>query len=150
MQTPPIRKERIPAQPRSWPNPAPDRAVPDAAPSNRAEPRERVVRSFEYSHYPRNARQQERLVGLTRDESTSGLCAVVHQPEPSGSLLQIGLQTLDGEPSMRALALVVWCRPRGDGRYALGLSLIERTCRRGGNAVPVRRAPCVRPVRLSA
>jgi hypothetical protein len=150
MQTPPTRKEHIPVQARIDPNPAQRRTVPDAPPSNRAEHRERVVRSLEYSHFPRNARQQERLVGLTRDESKSGLCAVVHQPEPTGSLLQIGLQTLDGEPSMRALALVVWCRPRGDGRYALGLSLIERTCRRRGNAVPVRRASCVRPARLSA
>lgn len=152
MQAPPTRAERIPAQARIRirPNSAQNRAVPEGAASKRAENRERVVRSLEYSHYPRNARQQERLVGLTRDESASGLCAIVHQPEPTGSLLQIGLQTLDGEPSMRALALVVWCRPRGDGRYALGLSLIERTCRRRGPAVPVRRASSVRPARLSA
>jgi hypothetical protein len=150
MQAPPTRAERIPAQTRIWPNSAQNRAVPEGAASKRAENRERVVRSFEYSHYPRKARQQERRVGLTRDESTSGLCAIVHQPEPTGALLQIGLQTLDGEPSMRALALVVWCRARGDGRYALGLSLIERTCRRRGAAVPVRRASSVKSERLSA
>ena len=115
----------------------------------RAEKRDCVVRSFEYSHYPRDARQQQRLTGLTRDESKSGLCVVVDQPEPSGSLLQIALQTLDGDPSMQALALVAWCRRRKDGRYALGLCLIERTCRR---RTPLRARPSSneRRVRLSA
>lgn len=149
MQTPPTSDERVPVETTNWPSPTPIRSGLEGSRSPRAEHRERVVRSFEYSHYPRDTRLQERRVGLTRDESTSGLCAVVHRPEAEGSLLQISLQNLDGEPSMRALALVVWCRHREDGRYLLGLSLIERTCRRA-KAVPVRRASRGRPARLSA
>ena len=98
---------------------------PEGARSPRSEKRERVVRSLEYSRYPRRDRQQRRLPALTRDESASGLGVVMHQPEPEGALLQIGLQTLDGEIAREALALVIWCRPREDGRYAVGLSLLQ-------------------------
>jgi hypothetical protein len=55
---------------------------------------------------------------------------VIDQPEPAGSLLQIGFHTLSGETGRQALAQVVWCRPRGDGRYSLGLSLVARGDRR--------------------
>ena len=106
--------------------PAPDRADrPEDARSPRSEKREQVVRSLEYSRYPRRDRRQRRLPALTRDESASGLGIVMHQPEPEGALLQIGLQTLDGEIEREALALVIWCRPREDGRYTAGLSLIQ-------------------------
>ena len=150
-KTYPSGKERSHPQMPTWSgeNPSETRPPLRIAQAPRAEKRDRVVRSFEYSHYPRNARQQQRLTGLTRDESKSGLCVVVDQPEPSGSLLQIALQTLDGDPSMQALALVAWCRPREDGRYALGLSLIERTCRRR-TPLRARRSPCETQVRLSA
>jgi len=100
----------------------------------RSEKRERRVHSLEYSHYPRRARQQRRLVGLTRDESKSGLCVVVDQPEPEGSLLQIRLQPLSGETGLRALAKVVWCRSREDGRCSLGLCLVARGERRQGDS----------------
>ena len=150
-RTSPSEKQRSHPQNSNWmpesPNEPPLRLETSHPP--RAEDRACVVRSFEYSHYPRNARQQQRLTGLTRDESLSGLCVVVDQPEPSGSLLQIALQTLDGDPSMQALALVVWCQPREDGRHALGLSLIERTCRRQ-TPLRARRAPPAERVRLSA
>ena len=43
----------------------------------RAEARRPVVRSLEYSHYPRKAAQESRFQGLSRDESPTGLCAVV-------------------------------------------------------------------------
>ncbi len=108
-----------------------------AAPANplgpsftpRAEERRPVVRSLEYSHYPRKAAQQSRLKGLSRDESSTGLCAVVDRPEARGSLLQVGLHDLDGNFCLEALALVVWCRARQDGRYAMGLNFLANSAR---------------------
>ena len=150
-RTHPSGKERSGPHRSTWAGENPSEAHPPlrTGQAPRAEKRDCVVRSFEYSHYPRDARQQQRLIGLTRDESKSGLCVVVDQPEPSGSLLQIALQTLDGDPSMQALAVVAWCRPREDGRYALGLSLIERTCRRR-TPLRARHSSWERQVRLSA
>jgi hypothetical protein len=95
----------------------------------RAEERRRLVRSLEYSLYPRKAAQENRLTGLSRDESSTGLCAVVDRPEARGSLLQVGLHDLDGNYCLEALALVVWCRARQDGRYAMGLSFLANSIR---------------------
>jgi hypothetical protein len=150
MQTFPPTKVRIPSDERAWTKIPETTGSVEADYAPRAETRERVVRGFEYSHYPRNRRNQQRQCGLTRDESNSGLCAVIDQPEARGTLLQIALQTLDGEPSLEALALIVWCRPREDGRYDVGLSFIERSIRRRSPLRVVRRAERTSPERLCA
>lgn len=132
MDSQPTPDLRRPCAPAPWTNPP---ASLGAASSQlpRSETRERRVHRLEYSHYPRRARQQRRLVGLTRDESKSGLCVVVDQSEPEGSLLQIRLHTLSGEIGRQALAKVVWCRSREDGRSCLGLCLVAHGERRGGD-----------------
>jgi len=96
----------------------------------RAEKREKVVRIVEYSHYPRIARDQRRHVGFTRDESRSGLCVVASDREEEGTLLRVALRGVDGGPSLDALAHVVWCQARQDGRYTMGLALLEQAGRR--------------------
>ena len=96
----------------------------------RAEKREKVVRIVEYSHYPRIARHERRNVGFTRNESCSGLCIVASQREDEGTLLRVALRSVDGGQSVDALAHVVWCKALKDGRYALGLALLEQTGRR--------------------
>lgn len=95
----------------------------------RAEARRPVVRSLEYSHYPRKAAQESRFQGLSRDESPTGLCAVVDQPEARGSLVQVGVHDFDGNFCLEALALVAWCRARPDGHYAMGLNFLANSVR---------------------
>ena len=125
--------------------------LPAVTPGNaRAEQREPVVRSLEYCHYPRRSRDQQRLSGLTRDQSNSGLCVIVDQPEARGTLLQVVLQTLDGESALEALAVTAWCRPRDDGRYALGLSLVESSARRHSPMRVAGRDDSGSPTRLCA
>ncbi|MDE0886676.1 MAG: PilZ domain-containing protein [Myxococcota bacterium] len=136
------RAHALHSEPAPAPAPAPESA--------RAERREQVVRSLEYSHYPRNSRNQQRLTGLTRDQSHSGLCVIVDQPEAKGTLLQVVLQTLDGESALEALALIVWCRARDDGRYAVGLSLVESSTRRHSPMRVVSRNDSESPARLCA
>ena len=88
-----------------------------------------MVRSLEYSHYPRKAAQESRFQGLSRDESPTGLCAVVDQPEARGSLVQVGVHDFDGNFCLEALALVAWCRARPDGHYAMGLNFLANSVR---------------------
>ncbi len=96
----------------------------------RAEKREDVVRIVEYSHYPRLSRDQRRSVGFTRDESRSGMCIAVGEHEESGTLLRVAVRNVDGGLTFDALARVVWCDARSDGRYWLGLALMEAGGRR--------------------
>jgi len=127
----------------------PEAPVPTTRPSlalarertPRAEARQPMVRSLEYSHYPRKSAQEGRLQGLSRDESPSGLCAVVDRPEPRGSLLQVGVHDFDGGFRLETLALVAWCRARPDGRYAMGLSFLANSPRGPRAARTQRDAP---------
>lgn len=96
----------------------------------RDEKRESVVRVVEYSRYPRVARDERRLVGFTRNQSRSGMCIVTSDPEVEGTLLRLALRTVDGAGTLDALAHVVWCERRNDGRYWIGLALLERAGRR--------------------
>jgi hypothetical protein len=96
----------------------------------RDEKRESVVRVVEYSRYPRVARDERRLVGFTRNQSRSGMCIVTSNPEVEGTLLRVALRTVDGAGTLDALAHVVWCERRTDGRYWIGLALLERAGRR--------------------
>lgn len=102
----------------------------------RAEKRERVVRVVEYSHYPRISKDERRNVGFTRDESPSGMCLAVSAREAKGTLLRVALRNVDGRATLDALVRVVWCDARPDGRYWLGLALLER---KGRQMLKVRR-----------
>jgi len=96
----------------------------------RTEKREQVVRVVEYSHYPRISRDERRNVGFTRDESRSGMCVAVNAREDEGTLLRVALRNVDGRATLDALARVVWCDARPDGRYWLGLALLDQGGRR--------------------
>lgn len=96
----------------------------------RAEKREQVVKIVEYSHYPRLSRDQRRNVGFTRNESRSGMCIAASEREDAGILLRVAIRTVDGGATFDALARVVWCDARPDGRHWLGLALMERSGRR--------------------
>lgn len=98
--------------------------------SIRCEKRDRVVRIVEYSAYPRTCREQRRKVGFSRDESSSGMCILVDHREQAGELLRIAVRSVDGQSSLDALARVAWCEGRADGRYWVGLSLMEQSARR--------------------
>ena len=96
----------------------------------RVEKREPVVRVVEYSRYPRAAREERRQVGFTRNQSRSGLCIVASEPEEEGTLLRVALRTVDGGATLDALAHVAWCEAREDGRYWIGLALLEAAGRK--------------------
>ncbi len=98
---------------------------PDGWEPERIEKREKVVRIVEYSAYPRVHRRHKRLVGFTRDESKSGMCIVAKEREKAGALLRVAVRSVDGGATREALARVVWCDGRNDGRYWVGLSLTE-------------------------
>lgn len=97
---------------------------------SRAEQREQIVRVVEYSHYPRISRDERRKVGFTRDESRSGMCVAVNAPEEEGTLLRVALRNIDGGDALDALARVAWCDERPDGRYWVGLALLEQSGQR--------------------
>ena len=101
----------------------------------RNEKREATVRIVEYSCYPRIARGEHTQVAFTRNESTSGMCLVTHRPERPGALLRVARRTVDGVSDLDALAHVVWCEAREDGRYWIGLALIE-PAQRAARTVP--------------
>lgn len=91
----------------------------------RAAKRQAVTRIIEYSHYPRSARDEQRRVGFTRDESSSGFCLTTRHSEKKGTLLRVSVRNVDGRSSLDALARVVWCGARGDGSYWIGLALLD-------------------------
>jgi len=105
-------------------------AVMEDSEPPRSEKREPVVRIVEYSRYPRIERSERRMVGFTRNQSRSGLCVVASEAEAEGTLLRVALRTVDGGAALDALAHVAWCERREDGRYWIGLALLESGGRR--------------------
>ena len=102
----------------------------DDTQTSRSEKRENTVGIVEYSHYPRIERGEHKLVAFTRNQSISGMCLVTTEPEKCGALLRVGRRTVDGLADLDALAHVMWCEARPDGRYWIGLALLEPTARR--------------------
>lgn len=91
----------------------------------RCEARDRVVRMVEFTPFPRVACDLERRVAFTRDESASGMCLGTDSPEPVGGLLRVIVRGVDGQPTLDCLARVMWCQRRPDGRYWMGLRLVD-------------------------
>jgi hypothetical protein len=79
------------------------------------------------------------------------MCLEADREQRVGSLLRLTLQSIDGRPTLEALARVVWCRP-GPGSSLLGLSLLDEGRRAvpstSGDALPPRPGP--RPARRRA
>jgi hypothetical protein len=59
------------------------------------------------------------------------MCLKVAREQRVGSLLHLTLRSIDGRPTLEALARVVWCHP-GPGSSLLGLALLDE----GRRAVP--------------
>ncbi len=93
--------------------------------TSRRERREDLVRRVEYSPFPRVEAGQRERTGFTRDVSPSGLCLRADTAEPTGSLLRLVVRDVDGRPTLESLARVAWQRPTQDGRWWLGLALLE-------------------------
>lgn len=98
--------------------------------TRRREERVAVVRSVEYTPFPRVSAQQRGRMGFTRDVSPSGLCLRVEAPERSGALLRIAVRGVDGRPARVAIARVVWISPTVDGAFWAGLQIVEECARR--------------------
>jgi hypothetical protein len=92
---------------------------------HRTEKRVRVVSVVEYSQYPRARRDQRRKVAYTRDESESGMGLTSEEAEAVGTLLRVANRGLGAAECRDALARVCWCSALPDGRYQMGLSVIE-------------------------
>jgi len=98
--------------------------------TRRREERVTIVRSVEYTPFPRASAQQRGRVGFTRDVSPSGLCLRVETPERSGALLRVAVRGVDGQPARVAIARVVWSRATVDGAFWIGLQIVEECARR--------------------
>jgi hypothetical protein len=99
----------------------------NTADKTRREERTQIVRIVEYTPYPRRTRNERRRVGFTRDTSSSGMCLAVENSEKPGALLRVVKKDVDGNASPDTLGRVVWCEPRADGRFWLGLDVISAT-----------------------
>jgi hypothetical protein len=103
---------------------------------DRREPRPEVVRLVEYAPFPRVSKDSQQRVGYTRaplallsdggeyDENASGMCLGADHAEAEGSLLRVIVRGVDGRPTLDSIARVVWCLPREDGRFWIGLALV--------------------------
>jgi len=109
--------------------------------------RERVVRLVEYTTFPRVSRDPAVRVAFTRDESATGMCLGADRPEAEGGLMRVVVRGADGRPTLDGLARVVWCRERGDGRWWIGVALLQKGARHL-RTVPSRRE--VRRVAITA
>jgi PilZ domain len=96
----------------------------------RREERVAVVRSVEYTPFPRVSAQQRGRVGFTRDVSPGGLCLRVEAPERVGALLRVAVRGVDGRPARVAIARVVWTRSTVDLAFWVGLQIVEECTRR--------------------
>jgi hypothetical protein len=90
----------------------------------RREQRVDVVRSAEYTPFPRTSASQTPRRGFTRDVSPLGMCLEVDVPERIGTLLKIEVRGLDGRSIGATIGRVVWCSAARDGRSWIGLDLL--------------------------
>jgi hypothetical protein len=97
-----------------------------AGTDSREQSRSEVVRLVEYSPFPRTSRDARKRIGYTRDEHASGLCLAVDRVENVGALLRVVVRSVDGRATLDSVARVVWCLPRDDGRFWLGLALVAK------------------------
>jgi hypothetical protein len=93
----------------------------------RAEVRTDMVRIVEYTAFPRRVSNSELRVGFTRDVSDSGVCLGVDHPEPVGSMLRLGIRTLDGGHTDARIGRVAWTSDGGDGRHWIGIEMLTGT-----------------------
>jgi hypothetical protein len=58
------------------------------------------------------------------------MCLCVDNAETVGELLRVIARGVDGRPTLDTLSRVVWCKPRDDGRYWVGVNHVAEGQRR--------------------
>jgi hypothetical protein len=113
----------------SWPDRTSQYAFDYAQPSadDRCGPRRDGLRQVDYSPFPRVSLDAGNNLGLLLNESDAGLCLVVAEKEPVGSLLRVVVRGLHGRTSRDVVARVVWCSDAEQGRTRLGLELLRES-----------------------
>lgn len=96
----------------------------EAREATRCKARRHEVRLVEYQPFPRASAAQGMRVGFTRDLSTAGMCLEVDREQRVGSLLRLTLRSIDGRPTLEALARVAWCHP-ANGATLIGLAFVD-------------------------
>ena len=100
-----------------------------------------VIRIAQYSSYPRTSLGQHLNVGFAseaRGRESCDLRLTGSSAQAKGELLRVRVRGLRDEGALDTLARVEWCRPRHDGRYDIGLALLDT--RRPMRVVRPRRA----------
>lgn len=92
--------------------------------------RDETMRLVEYAPFPRAQRGQQWRHGFTLDLSPRGLCVRAKEVAPIGSLLRIIVRSVDGRPSLDAVARVAWVARAPGGHPRMGLEIVAARDRR--------------------
>lgn len=92
--------------------------------------RDATMRLVEYAPFPRVHRDQQWRHGFTLDLSPRGLCVRAKEVAPIGSLLRIIVRSVDGRPSIDAVARVAWIARSPGGQPRMGLEIVASRDRR--------------------
>lgn len=92
--------------------------------------RDATVRLVEYAPFPRVHRDQQWRHGFTLDLSPRGLCVRAKMVAPIGSLLRIIVRSVDGRPSLDAVARVAWIAHTPNAHPRMGLEIVASRDRR--------------------
>lgn len=83
------------------------------------------LRLIDYSPYPRMDLEHGPKIGMSLNESDTGLCIVLGEEIEAGSMLRIVVRGVDGRPTHDMVTRVVWCKPNQDGRIRAGLAYLR-------------------------
>jgi len=92
--------------------------------------RDATVRLVEYAPFPRVHRDEQWRHGFTLDLSPRGLCVRAKVVAPIGSLLRIIVRSVDGRPSLDAVARVAWIARTPRSWPRMGLEIVASRERR--------------------
>jgi hypothetical protein len=98
--------------------------------------RDATMRLVEYAPFPRVHRDQQWRHGFTLDLSPRGLCVRAKEVAPIGSLLRIIVRSVDGRPSLDAVARVAWVARTPGGNPRMGLEIVASRDRRPLSVAP--------------
>ena len=92
--------------------------------------RDATMRLVEFAPFPRVHRDQQWRNGFTLDLSPRGLCVRARMVAPIGSLLRIIVRSVDGRPSLDAVARVAWIARTPGSHPRMGLEIVAARDRR--------------------
>ena len=90
----------------------------------RSERRE-SLRLIDYAPFPRMDLARGRRVGLSLNESDTGLLVATEDRVEPGELLRIVIRGVDGGAVRDIVARVVWCEQADDDSYRMGLAFLR-------------------------